>query len=83
MCSVQTWGSLGDPVPAPGAANGCLDLSMDDFTIGDTVQIIDGAMKHSVGTVVYLDEPREKYLVRVGGSMQDYYAAEQIVKFTG
>ena len=56
---------------------------MNDFQIGDTVQIIDGAIKHSVGTVVYLDEPREKYLVRIGGSMQDYYSADQIEKFTG
>ncbi|WP_413332093.1 hypothetical protein ACH82I_09360 [Brevibacterium sp. GP-SGM9] len=55
---------------------------MTEFQIGDTVQIIDGAMKHSVGTVVYLDVPREKYLVRIGGSTQNYYPADQIELFT-
>ena len=54
---------------------------MTEFSIGDTVQIITGAMAHSVGTVVYLDETRGKYLVRVGASMQDYYEPDQIELF--
>lgn len=54
---------------------------MDDFTIGDTVQITGKIMTGSVGTVVYKDEKRGKYLVNVGGTAQNYYDPEEIEIF--
>ena len=54
---------------------------MDEFKIGDTVQILTGPMQHSVGTVVYLYEAEKTYLVRVGGNMQQYYRADEIQLF--
>ena len=54
---------------------------MDEFKVGDTVQILAGPMQHSVGTVVYLYEAEQKYLVRVGASMQQYYRADEIQLF--
>lgn len=54
---------------------------MTEFQIGDTVQIIGAGMTGSVGTVVHRDEKRGKYLVRVGGSAQNYYDAEEIELF--
>ncbi|WP_293695458.1 hypothetical protein [uncultured Agrococcus sp.] len=54
---------------------------MDEFKIGDTVQIKEGARIGSVGTVVYLDEPRNLYLVRVGADYQNYFAADGIELF--
>ncbi|MFS0749806.1 hypothetical protein [Oceanobacillus sp. 1P07AA] len=50
---------------------------MDKFKIGDMVTVDDKHMP-VVGTVVYIDEKRERYLVRFGGSQQMYYAEEQI-----
>lgn len=64
-----------------GCPGPCLDWSMDDFSIGDTVQITTGPMEHSVGTVVYFYEKQGRYLVRVGASMQDYYAPDEIEFF--
>lgn len=55
---------------------------MNEFNIGDTVQIITGPMKHSVGTVVYLYEETGKYLVRTGVGAQDYYSPDQIELFS-
>ncbi|MEQ3552893.1 hypothetical protein WIS52_20695 [Pseudonocardia nematodicida] len=54
---------------------------MDEFAIGDTVQITGSLMTGQVGTVVYLDEPNGKYLVRVGGLSQNYFTADEIEKF--
>lgn len=55
---------------------------MTEFNIGDTVQIIAGPMKHSVGTVVYFYEKQGKYLVRTGVGAQDYYSLDEIELFT-
>lgn len=54
---------------------------MTEVQIGDTVQIIGAGMTGSVGTVVHRDEKRGKYLVRVGGSAQNYYDPEEIELF--
>lgn len=54
---------------------------MDEFKIGDTVQIKEGIRSASVGTVVYLDEPRNQYLVRIGADFQNYYTADQLELF--
>lgn len=55
---------------------------MTEFNVGDTVQIITGPMKHSVGTVVYLYEETGKYLVRTGVGAQDYYSPNEIEQFS-
>lgn len=54
---------------------------MDDFSIGDTVQITGSTMTGNVGTVVSKDEKRSKYLVRVGSVTQNYFRAEELKKF--
>ncbi|MGO1514974.1 hypothetical protein [Agrococcus casei] len=54
---------------------------MDEFKVGDTVQILAGPMRHSVGTVVYVYEAEKTYLVRVGASMQQYYKPDEIRLF--
>ena len=54
---------------------------MTEFNIGDTVQVITGPLKHSVGTVVYHYEETGKYLVRTGVGAQDYYAPDEIELF--
>lgn len=56
---------------------------MDKFKIGDTVQITAATMNGSVGTVVHLDEKRQKYLVRVTDQTQNYYTGDELKKFTG
>lgn len=55
---------------------------MAEFQIGDTVTIIGTIMTGSVGTVVYLDEKQGKYLVRVGGSAQNFYDPDEIELFS-
>lgn len=54
---------------------------MNEFAIGDTVQITGPVMTGSVGTVVYLDEPRAKYLVRIDTLVQNYFSADEIELF--
>lgn len=54
---------------------------MDNFTIGDTVQITGSTMTGSVGTVVYLDQERQKYLVRTTSAAQDYFTEDEITLF--
>lgn len=54
---------------------------MDDFAIGDTVEITGATMTGNVGAIVYLDSEREKYLVRVGGSTQNFFSADELRLF--
>lgn len=55
---------------------------MDRFKIGDTVQITSKIMMGSVGTVVHLDEKRQKYLVRTTAQSQDYFTEDELKIFT-
>jgi hypothetical protein len=54
---------------------------MTDFEIGQTVQVTGPVLRGSVGTVVYLDEPRAQYLVRFSELSQNYYPADEIELF--
>jgi hypothetical protein len=54
---------------------------MNEFTIGDTVQITGPVMTGNVGTVVSIDEKRARYLVRVGAVTQNYFAAGELTIF--
>jgi len=54
---------------------------VNEFAIGDTVQITGTTMTGSVGTVVHLDEKRGKYLVRVTPQLQDYFVPEDLKRF--
>lgn len=55
---------------------------MNDFTVGDTVQVQDGdVMKGMVGTVVYWDDAEWKWLVRVGAVQQNWVSPEHLKLF--
>lgn len=54
---------------------------MDDFNIGDTVRITGSVMPGSVGSVVFKDDGRKLYLVRITGETQYYYPAEDLELF--
>lgn len=55
--------------------------TMDEYKIGDTVQVTGKIMPGSVGTVVHLDQKRQKYLVRITDETQNYYSAEELELF--
>lgn len=55
---------------------------MDEFKIGDTVQMTGPVMTGNVGTVVHLDEKRGKYLVRISDETQNYFTAAELKIFT-
>ncbi|MDU0326476.1 hypothetical protein RWH43_06845 [Microbacterium sp. KSW2-21] len=55
---------------------------MDVFAIGDTVEISGPVMAGNIGTVVYLDEKRGKYLVRFGGVTQNYFSPADLRLFS-
>lgn len=57
---------------------------MNTFSIGDTVRVLSGqlgTMTGQVGTVVAYDPKQEKYLVRVGLMLQNFFAADEIELF--
>ncbi|GAA1050016.1 hypothetical protein [Arthrobacter russicus] len=54
---------------------------MTEFTIGQTVKIIGKTMTGNVGTVVHLDEKRQKYLVRISDLTQNYFFADELEQF--
>lgn len=54
---------------------------MDDFAIGDTVQLTGSTMTGNVGTVVHIDENRGLYLVRIDAVTQNYFTAEDLESF--
>lgn len=55
---------------------------MEDFEIGETVRITGKTMTGNVGTVVHLDEKREKYLVRISDVTQNYFSADELERFS-
>lgn len=55
---------------------------MDEFKIGDTVQITGAVMTGNVGTVVSIDQKREKYLVRITDETQNYFTATELKIFS-
>lgn len=55
---------------------------MDKFAVRDTVQITGPTMTGNVGTVVYLDEKRQKYLVRITDETQNYFTEGDLRMFT-
>lgn len=54
---------------------------MDEFTIGDTVQMTGRVMTGNVGIVVSIDTKREKYLVRITDLIQNYFPAADLKLF--
>lgn len=50
---------------------------MNEFKIGDTVTVVKTKW---VGTIVFFDKKREKYLVRISGTQQMYYGADELKK---
>lgn len=56
--------------------------NLEEFKIGDTVQITGTSMTGNVGTVVHLDEKRQKYLVRIASGMQNYFTGDELKRFT-
>ncbi|MGH3691099.1 MAG: hypothetical protein ACRDT7_13155 [Microbacterium sp.] len=55
---------------------------MNDFTVGDTVQITGATMTGNVGTVVSIDAKRGKYLVRITDVTQNYFTPEELKLFS-
>ncbi|MFI6480216.1 KOW motif-containing protein [Nonomuraea sp. NPDC050663] len=55
---------------------------MNDYAIGDTVQVTGAAMTGNVGTIVSIDDKRGKYLVRIGAVTQNYFTAEELKPFS-
>lgn len=55
---------------------------MKAFAVGDTVRIIGEVMTGNVGTVVSVDEDRDKYLVRISGVTQNYFSAGDLELFS-
>lgn len=54
---------------------------MNDFAIGDTVQITGAVMTGNVGTVVSIDQKRGTYLVRITDETQNYFAPADLILF--
>lgn len=54
---------------------------MDDFRIGDTVRVTGPVMTGDIGTVVFLFEERQQYLVRVGAAIQNFFSADELEAF--
>jgi ribosomal protein L24 len=54
---------------------------MQEFQIGDTVQVTGAVMTGNVGTVVSIDEKDGRYLVRVGGVTQNYFTGDELTIF--
>jgi hypothetical protein len=55
---------------------------MNQFAIGDTVQITGPIMTGNVGTVVSYDTKRDQYLVRIDAVTQNYFLAHELRTFT-
>ncbi|MEJ5944730.1 hypothetical protein WDZ17_05410 [Pseudokineococcus basanitobsidens] len=54
----------------------------DVFAVGDTVQMTGKVMTGNVGTVISIDEVRDRYLVLVTPQTQNYFAADELRRFT-
>ncbi|MEW2462249.1 hypothetical protein [Microbacterium sp. K41] len=54
---------------------------MNEFAIGDMVQITGSPMTGTVGTVVSFDEKRQRYLVRIDAMTQNYFTADDLTVF--
>ena len=51
---------------------------MNEFKIGDTVQATGSVMTGNVGTVIWIDEKRERYLVMVTPQAQNYFSGDEL-----
>ena len=51
---------------------------MNDFKIGNTVQVTGPVMTGNVGTVIWIDEKRERYLVMITPQTQNYFSANEL-----
>uniref|UniRef100_A0A942Y9R8 KOW domain-containing protein n=1 Tax=Neobacillus citreus TaxID=2833578 RepID=A0A942Y9R8_9BACI len=54
---------------------------MNDFAIGDTVQVAGPRMRGNVGTVVFIDVQRGRVLVRFGPVTQDFFSPGELEHF--
>ncbi|MCR2824957.1 hypothetical protein [Microbacterium sp. zg.Y909] len=54
---------------------------MQDFTVGDTVQATGSRMTGNVGTVIWIDEERERYLVLISPQTQNYFTADELRRY--
>jgi transcription antitermination factor NusG len=55
---------------------------VDEFAVGDTVQVTGKTMTGNVGTIISVDEQRGKYLVLISNVTQNYFAAEELKTFS-
>lgn len=54
---------------------------MDEFAIGDTVQVTGPVMTGNVGTVIHIDEKRGRYLVLISNVTQNYFTATELKQY--
>ncbi|WP_354670647.1 TetR family transcriptional regulator, partial [Amycolatopsis solani] len=57
--------------------------TMAAFEVGETVRITGKTMTGNVGTVVHFDDKRDKYLVRIDATTQNYFPPGELEKFSG
>jgi hypothetical protein len=55
---------------------------VDEFAIGDTVQVTGPTMTGNVGTIISVDEKRGKYLVLISNVTQNYFSADELKTFS-
>ncbi|QEV99789.1 hypothetical protein F6J84_06555 [Microbacterium caowuchunii] len=51
---------------------------MDEFKVGNTVQVTGSVMTGNVGTVIWIDKKRERYLVLITPQTQNYFTASEL-----
>lgn len=58
------------------------DTQVGEFTIGATVRVTGSSMTGNVGTVVAVDEDRQRYLVLISSVTQNWFSADELEEFT-
>lgn len=51
---------------------------MSGFRVGDIVQAMGSRMTGNVGTVIWIDEKRGRYLVLISPQTQNYFTADEL-----
>jgi hypothetical protein len=55
--------------------------TMSEFSIGQTVQITGTTMTGDVGTIVHIDQKKDRYLVRIDAQTQNWFSAADLQSY--
>jgi len=55
---------------------------VNEFKVGDTVQATGSRMAGNVGTVIWIDHKRARYLVLITPQTQNYFTADELKLYT-